>query len=506
MYLGALSLTVSLPLVASPQGVQQLLVDATESPIAHDQDLITWCGLSGDPLDDGVHPRKNRRPLAQFRKDRGRVPAQVDRGMDIDPVGVRNRGRQFSVVHPEAHRIGAWFQDGKDAGRADLAPQPLESGGDGCWVMGEIVVDPNTLDLTTQFHAALHPLEAAQRRDADVDRYTGVAGGGEYGQGVVDVVQAGLTPVDPPLGGTIQPDLEVGAVGFDEFGTPTWRGGWVLVTSGPAHGAGPNPKDLARGPAAHGQDLIQGRVGGGVDDEPAPRDGAYQVVKLALDLLEIVEDVRVVEFQVVEDDRTWPVVDELGAFVEEGGVVLVRLHHEEGGGTQASRNAEVQRHPADQESRVEPRVCEHPGEHARGGGLAMGAGHAQYPTPPQQVGLEPFGAGTVGQTLIQHVFDCRDAAAHSVADDHHVRCRVQVRGVVTLHQGDPRGLELGTHRRIDVGIGTGHAMAQGAGELGDAAHEGAADSKYVQVHVGLLSRVIQGGGRGVAGADLRALP
>jgi hypothetical protein len=42
------------------------------------------------------------------------------------------------------------------------------------------------------------------------------------------------------------------------------------------------------------------------------------------------KDVGVVEFKIVQDRRARPVVDEFRALVEEGGVVLVRLDHEEG--------------------------------------------------------------------------------------------------------------------------------------------------------------------------------
>lgn len=58
------------------------------------------------------------------------------------------------------------------------------------------------------------------------------------------------------------------------------------------------------------------------------------MVELALDGGEIREDVRVIELQVVHHQGARVVVDELGAFVEEGAVILVRLDDEEGGGTE----------------------------------------------------------------------------------------------------------------------------------------------------------------------------
>jgi hypothetical protein len=84
---------------------------------------------------------------------------------------------------------------------------------------------------------------------------------------------------------------------------------------------------------------------GRVDDQPAAGHGAHQVVELALDHREVVEDVRVVELQVVEHQGARAVVDELGALVEEGGVVLVRLHHEEGRGPSRAESPKLRGTP-----------------------------------------------------------------------------------------------------------------------------------------------------------------
>jgi hypothetical protein len=54
--------------------------------------------------------------------------------------------------------------------------------------------------------------------------------------------------------------------------------------------------------------------------------------------------------------------------------------------------------------------------------------------------------------------------------------------VVALDQFDALLLELGAHRRIDIGIATGDAMPGGAREQRDAAHEGAADAEDVDMH------------------------
>ena len=83
-----------------------------------------------------------------------------------------------------------------------------------------------------------------------------------------------------------------------------------------------------RRPAAHRQDLGQARVFG-VDDQAAVAGHrAHQVMELALDRRDVREDVGVIEFEVVEDRHGRAVVHELGALVEERGVVFVGFDHE----------------------------------------------------------------------------------------------------------------------------------------------------------------------------------
>ena len=55
---------------------------------------------------------------------------------------------------------------------------------------------------------------------------------------------------------------------------------------------------------------------------------AHQMVELALDGGEVVKDISVVEFQVVQYRGAGAVVHELAAFVEEGGVVFVGFNDE----------------------------------------------------------------------------------------------------------------------------------------------------------------------------------
>ncbi len=212
------------------------------------------------------------------------------------------------------------------------------------------------------------------------------------------------------------------------------------------------------------------------------------MVELPLDGGQVREDIRVIKLKVVQHRRAWTVVHELGALVEKGAVVLVRLDDEERRAPQARGNPEVLRHPADEKAGRHAGVFQQPGQQTGGRGFAMGAGYRQYPAILQHMPRQPFGAGHVGHALIQHVLHCRVAAGHGIADDDHVRGRLQMLGTVPLLQGNTLFAELGTHRRIDVGVRAADLMAQFACQQRQRPHERTADAENVEMHEMSLSQ------------------
>ncbi len=175
-------------------------------------------------------------------------------------------------------------------------------------------------------------------------------------------------------------------------------------------------------------------------------------------------------------------MDELAALVEEGAVVFVRLDHEERRAAQPRGDAEVLRHTTDQKARAHAGVLQHPGQHAAGGGLAVGARRGQYPAALQYMVGQPLRAADIGQAFVQHVFHRRVATRQRVADHHQIRRRIELARLIALRQLDALGFQLGTHGRIDIGIGAGDAMPQLLGENGQRTHEGAADAENVNMH------------------------
>ena len=189
-----------------------------------------------------------------------------------------------------------------------------------------------------------------------------------------------------------------------------------------------------------------------------------------------------VVLEIVEHRGARTVVNELGALVEERRVVLVRLDHEVLAAAEARGHVEIAGHTADQKSRIEAGMLEDPRENARGRGLAVRAGDGERPAAREHVPRQPLRPGRVRNATLQQRFDQRVAAAHDVADDDDVRPQLQLLRLVALDQLDAERGELVGHRRIDVLVRAGDAMAGRARQRRDAAHERAADPENVNVH------------------------
>ena len=206
------------------------------------------------------------------------------------------------------------------------------------------------------------------------------------------------------------------------------------------------------------------------------------MVELGLDGREVGEDVRVVELEVVQDCRTRPVVHELAALVEQRGVVLVGLDDEGVALAEPRRDAEVLRHAADEETGLLPGGLENPREHRRRRGLAVRAGHGQHVSPLQHVVGQPLRPAGVARAGVEDGLQQRHAALDHVADDEDIRREAHLFGVEAFDQLDAQAAQLVAHRRVDVGVAAGDAVARFAGDRGDATHEGAADAQDVEVH------------------------
>ena len=97
---------------------------------------------------------------------------------------------------------------------------------------------------------------------------------------------------------------------------------------------------------------------------------------------------------------------------------------------------------------------------------------------------QPLRAAGVGQSRLQNGFHqgvtrvaiWQTRTGHHVAHHIHIGSPAQFAGAVTSYQFDSRGTHLFSLLRVDAGVATGDSVAGFAGEGGQAAHEGAADT------------------------------
>ena len=335
------------------------------------------------------------------------IPAEAA-GVAKGEVGLLQGPGQLALHAAQLHGVAARLEHRQDPAprrqtrcrrpAGELAPKTVDGGADRRGMVCEIVIDRDAADGAAHFHAALDVKEIVQRLGRHMGRYARVLGGRDRCQRIELVVHPRELPVDLP---DRQPALE---------NLETVR---LTPRRKVAHG-GAETADLA--PAAQVQDARQAFLQSVDHHASGGRHRAHQVMELPLDRREVVEDVGVVELQVVQHRRARPVVDELAALVEEGGVVLVGLDHERRRPSprrtripQPGRNAEIRRDPADQETGLEPCAIEDPGQHRAGGGLAVGAGHRQHVPALQQLFGEPLRAAGVRQARVQDGFHERIA-------------------------------------------------------------------------------------------------
>src|SRR5215471_7116304 len=228
----------------------------------------------------------------------------------------------------------------------------------------EVIINGDPVSDAANLHAALDALEGGERRYRLSRSDAAMARRGDGGERIQPVV---CTRERPPHAALIHalPGHRK-AVGFISAGVP----------------ARVDPEALYRGIAAASENAVERLVRAVLDDQSIRRQGAHEMVELRLDRGKIGKDVGVIELQVVQYRGARRIVQELGALVEVGGVVLVGLDHEEstftltlsrrGRGTldsfplaadlrgcrnaKACRHAEIVGNPANQESGREPGI------------------------------------------------------------------------------------------------------------------------------------------------------
>ncbi|MPM72480.1 hypothetical protein SDC9_119456 [bioreactor metagenome] len=427
--------------------------------------MIAWLSGQTDLVDQAIDVVLDDGSCSHRRQGFAGIPAEVG-AVAEDGVGFARAIRQLGFHRAQLHRVRTRFQYGKNATASDLAAQAGNRGGDGGRVVGKVVVDRNPPHDPFDFHAALDVLEARQGIQPLRRRHADMAGGQQGSAGIGAIVIAGKIPARAA-------DQAIRAV-QNQFAA-------CIVAADPI--AVRVVETFDRGPAAALQHALQAGFRSIRNDQPGLRECADKMVKLRLDRRQITENVGMIEFQVIQNSRPGAVMDEFRALVAESSVVFVGFDDEERGIAKAGRDAEIERYTADQEAGCHVGVFQYPRQHRTGRRLAVGAGDAEYPAPLQYVLSQPLGAGDVGQPLVEYGFEQRVAARNGVADDEDVRLQSQLIRSETFDQFDACVPQLVAHGRIDVGIAAGDLVPRVDRQLCDAAHEGAADTENMNVHV-----------------------
>jgi hypothetical protein len=180
---------------ARRKGSEQPRVHAAEAAVAHDKRVVSGDQVARQPRDQRVQILGHVGAISQRSHRLTHVPAQVRRRIQPHLVGGAERARQGRLMHAKAHGLGARLEHRHDPFAADAAPQAVERGRDRGRVVRKVIVDFDPRRLSAQLHATGHSPEAPQRIDAALDRYTGMAGGRECRQRIVEVVRANQVPL-----------------------------------------------------------------------------------------------------------------------------------------------------------------------------------------------------------------------------------------------------------------------------------------------------------------------
>jgi hypothetical protein len=111
----------------------------------------------------------------------------------------------------------------------------------------------------------------------------------------------------------------------------------------------------------------------------------------------------------------------------------------------------------------------------------VGPGNRQDVPADEDVLGQPLRPGNEALAAVEDSLHQRVAARHHVAYHPEVGAQRHLLGAEALGESDAERGELFAHRRVDVGVAAGDAVAGRLGDGRQAAHESAADSENVEM-------------------------
>ena len=250
-------------------------------------------------------------------------------------------------------------------------------------------------------------------------------------------------------------------------------------------------KALKPRPAAARENPVERRTLRIRDHRSFARHDSHQMMELRFNGREIGEDVRMIVFEIIENRDPRTVVHEFAPLVAEGRVVFVRFNDEGSGRvSEFGRFFTPAGEPPDEVARVQARFLQNPGEHRRGRGLPVRAGNGEHLAALEDVFAHPLRARGIGEPRIENGFEERIPAGNGISHDPEVGRKLKLLSAVALGNFDSvRGKRV-AHRRVNILVAPGDAVACCARELRDAAHEGAADAENMNMHEWPLTQEI----------------
>ena len=201
------------------------------------------------------------------------------------------------------------------------------------------------------------------------------------------------------------------------------------------------------------------------------------MVETLLDRLDILKDVRVIIFEVIQNGGAGTVVHKLASLIKEAGVIFVTLNHKVRAlGRQPRAVTEVRRHAADQVPRSLAAGFKNPGEHRARRGLAVRAGHRHHVASLQNMFADPLRTRGIRFPGIQNRFEKRVAARNRVPDHPEIRMNRQLLFAIPFIELNTETAKLIAHRRVDPRVAPRDLMPRLNSELRHAAHESSANS------------------------------
>ncbi len=401
----------------------------------------------------------------------GCQPLVVEGGCEEHPVGPGEGPPIGLEEEGAAGRQAPWLEEHHDAAPGIALAQRAEGLVHRGRMVREVVHHGHAPAGPQLFQPPLDAMETAERR-GDVGRGQAVAPcRGPDRQRVRDVVLAGERQRHLDLAGLRVEHPEAARLGqrLDRAGRPDFI---PLVEPVEDHPAARPRRQLA--------DLR--RIAAG-DQQPAGGHDVDQASERREQCLRRGVEVGVVVLGAGEDQRVRPVVQELGAAVEIGRVVLVPLDDETLAGAVAEAGRQVLRRAADQIAGIRAAGRVYPGGHGRGRRLAMRPRHHQRPVVLQEearqrlrhrdpLETEPFSLDRLGVV-----------AMDGVADHHQVGPGLEVGRVVPDGRIDPSRLEKGGHGWVQGAVRATDTMALRLQKTGKRSHPRTADREAIDVEL-----------------------